>query len=63
MPCPRGFKHAIKHPRPNRRKAETGKCLPLTQVSQAQEDTSWEDDFILFTNSDLGWLQTVGIRM
>jgi hypothetical protein len=66
MPCPKGFKHNQKYPRPNRQKPAAGVCLPtLPALLVAQpmviEDQVKEKELSMFSDIDSIFLKSIGI--
>ncbi len=66
MPCPKGFKHAQKYPRPNRQRPAAGVCLtniptPQVSVSESHEDQINEEILPTFNCLDVVFLQAIGI--
>jgi len=62
MPCPRGFKHQVVYPRPNRKRRVAE--VPLVCPSEAADGKQAPHDGVatrLFSRSDEAWLQSVGI--
>jgi len=63
MPCPKGFKHQVVHPRPNRRKSAIKENLTLVHEAGSKVGhlcPGIESD--VFSMSDDAWLREIGIH-
>lgn len=63
MPCPKGFKHQVVHPRPSRRRVATKAGLELAQEACSSAECRCPDTGpVMSSDFDAAWLREIGIH-